>query len=248
MAIFIYLLEKNMYLSSMGSSDILGDALLDFLKYGTKEPLVAHTSFGPDENYDLDYFFRERDEMPDLELFALSLCKGKILEIGSGAGSHALILQQQGKNITALDTSAGCINVMLKRGLASILHMDIFNMRQGGYNTLLLLMNGIGITGKVDKLMRFLQKAEELTARGAQVIFDSTDVSYMIYDNSLREGKYVGELEYQFEYKGTQGPWFDWLYIDPDKLYRICSKTGWRPQIIYERDRGHYLARLLKKY
>jgi hypothetical protein len=160
----------------MNSDDILGQALCDFLKNGKGETLVAHTSYGPDEFYYLDYFFRGEDEMPDLELYALSLCKGKILEIGSGAGSHALVLQHQLKNITAMDSSEGCINVMLKRGLNSLLHMNIFNLHHGGYNTLLLLMNGIGITGTMDRLKLFLKKAESITAGNAQIIFDSTDV------------------------------------------------------------------------
>jgi sRNA-binding regulator protein Hfq len=234
--------------SNMNSLDILGEAMFDFLKNGSGEPLIAHTSYGPDEIYELDYFFRDLDKMPELEIFALSLCRGEILEIGAGAGSHALALEDQGKNITAMDTSVGCINVMLCRGLTRLLHMDIFNLCQGGYNTLLLLMNGIGVTGNVDGFNRFLVKAEMITSDEAQVIFDSTDVSYAIEKDSVVHGKYFGEIRYQFEYKGMKGPWFDWLYIDQEELFRICSKTGWMPQIIYEQGQGHYLVRLLKKY
>ncbi len=222
--------------------------MLEFLKSGTNHRLMAHTSYGPDETYFLDYFFRDLDEMPDLEQYAVTLCTGKILEIGAGAGSHALLLQQEGQDIVGMDTSIGCINVMLKRGLFKVQHMDIFNLQTGGYNTLLLLMNGIGITGNLGGLVHFLEKAEEITASKAQIIFDSTDVSYALTDDTRVQDRYFGEIKYQFEYRETKGPWFDWLYIDQDKLYEICDQTQWMLQILYEDGKGHYLARLLKKY
>lgn len=230
------------------SSDILGEAMLEFLKSGTVHRLLAHTSYGPDETYFLDYFFRDLDDMPDLERYAVTLCSGKILEIGAGAGSHALLLLQEGKDIVVMDNSAGCINVLLKRGLYKVQHMDIFNLQTGGYNTLLLLMNGIGITGNLGGLVRFLKKAEDITASKAQIIFDSTDVSYAIKKESRAREGYVGEIKYQFEYRGIRGPWFDWLYIDQEKLFELCDQTPWMPQVLFEDGRGHYLARLLKKY
>jgi len=232
----------------LGSSDILGEALLEFLKDGTNHKLTAHTSYGPDETYFLDYFFRDLDDMPDLEQYALTLCNGKILEIGAGAGSHALLLQEERNDIVAMDTSPGCVNVMLKRGLLKVQHMNIFNLPTGGYNTLLLLMNGIGIAGNLGGLVRLLKKAEDITASQAQIIFDSTDVSYTLNKDSLETGRYVGEMKYQFDYRGVKGPWFDWLYIDQERLIEMCNKTQWMPQILFEDGKGHYLARLLKKY
>ena len=232
----------------LASSDIMGEALLDFLRKGTGHRLIAHTSYGPDETYFPDYFFRGPDEMPDLEHYALTLCTGKILEIGAGAGSHTLLLQEEGKDIGAMDTSIGCVNVMLKRGLFKVQHMNVFNLRTGGYNTLLLLMNGIGIAGNLGGLVRFLKKAEDITASQAQIIFDSTDVSYTLTEDSPESGRYMGEMKYQFDYRGVKGPWFDWLYIDQDRLFEICSGTHWMPHILFEDGKGHYLARLLKKY
>jgi hypothetical protein len=230
------------------SSDILGAALLDFQKTGTGHRLIAHTSYGPDETYFLDYFFRDIDRMPDLEHYALSLCSGKILEIGAGAGSHALLLQQDEKDIVAMDTSAGCVNVMVMRGVLKVQHMDVFNLSAGGYNTLLLLMNGIGIVKNLKGLVRFLEKAEDITSSHAQIIFDSTDVSYALHEDSRESGRYLGEMKYQFDYRGVKGPWFDWLYIDQAHLFEICDKTHWLPTILFEEGKGHFLARLLKKY
>jgi hypothetical protein len=232
----------------MMSSDILGQALLDFLKMGTGERLIAHTSYGPDETYFLDYFFRDLDGMPDLEQYALTLCKGRILEIGAGAGSHALILQEAGKDIVTMDSSRGCVNVMLMRGLLKVQHMNVFNLHTGGYNTLLLLMNGIGIAGNLGGLVRFLKKAEEITDSRAQILFDSTDVSHTLEKDAEESGRYVGEIKYQFDYRGVRGPWFEWLYIDQEKLFKICEQTQWIPSILFEDGKGHYLARLLKKY
>ncbi|MBR9999477.1 MAG: SAM-dependent methyltransferase [Cyclobacteriaceae bacterium] len=230
------------------TEDILGRVLFDFLKHEGDQSILVHTSYGADETYDMKYFFRDFEDMPDLEQYALSLCSGRILDIGAGAGSHALCLQQQGHDVTAMDISQGCVNVMAGRGLRKVLHLDIYNMQEGGYNTLLLLMNGIGITGNLKGLVRFLDKAAEITSSRAQVIFDSTDVSYVINEKPGEKDGYPGEVEYQFEYLGDEGPWFEWLYVDQEKLVQVCDRSAWLPQIVYEHNQGHYLARLLKKY
>lgn len=231
----------------MESTDILGTAMIEFLKSGISHGLVANTSYGSKEEYDLSYFFREEEEMPDLELYGLSMCSGRILDIGAGAGSHALLLQKRGHNVTAMDSSLGCVNVMLYRGVSRVLHMDFNNIQIGGYHTLILLMNGIGITGNLGGFMKFLKKAEEITDNKAQIIFDSTDISYFLTKKPDSRAKYVGEVKYQFEYHGVKGPWFEWLFIGQDQLYQICNHTRWVPQVVFEHGDGNYLVRLFKK-
>jgi hypothetical protein len=212
-----------------------------------KTPLIVHTSYGGKEIYDVEYFFRDFEEMPDIEQYALSFCAGRVLDIGAGAGSHSLYLQEEGFDVTALDISSGCLNIMLARGIQKVLNTDFFILHDGGYNTLLLLMNGIGISGNLEGMVRFLQLAEKITASRAQIIFDTTDVGGSI-GKDPGDKRYVGELKYRFEYKGKRSAWFGWLYIDAQKLIEICEETAWMPQVMYENTAGQYLARLLKKY
>jgi SAM-dependent methyltransferase len=228
-----------------GSADILGKVLSDYLTNKSGHPLYVHTSYGGAETYEVEFFFRDYSDMPDLEKYALTVCSGKILDIGAGAGSHALYLQDQGFDVTALDFSPGCVNVMVGRGIRKVMHADAYNLHEGGYNTLLLLMNGIGITGNLQGMVRFLKIADKITLPGAQIIFDSTDVSYAIQENPGKN-QYRGEQRYKFKYQGKEGPWFEWLFIDQEKLLEICHRSAWMPQIIYEGSGGQYLARLWK--
>ena len=108
-------------------------------------------------------------------------------------------------------------------------------------------MNGIGITGNLGGFMKFLKKAEDITDNKAQIIFDSTDISYFLTKKLDSRAKYVGEVKYQFEYRGVKGPWFEWLFIGQDQLYQICNRTRWIPQVVFEHGDGNYLARLFKK-
>ncbi len=231
----------------MNNKDILGEALKNYYLSGISERITVHTSYGPDEEYVSEYFFRSEEELPEIEEYALLQCNNRILEIGSGAGSHALFLQNVGQNITAMDLSGGCVNVMLNRGVKKIIHGDVFQFNLREYDTIIMLMNGIGLVGSLTGLMIFLDKMEKITSPGSQLIFDSTDVRYVLKER-IKTDHYIGQVKYQFEYRDKQGPWFDWLFIDPGKLTEYCKNTVWIPQIIYENADGHYLARLQKKY
>ncbi len=231
----------------MEAIDILGTAMQEFQKTGIRQGLEVYTSYDHKEVYDVSYFFRGEEKMPDLELYALYLSSGRILDIGAGAGSHALFLQKKGHDVTALDSSAGCVNVMLHRGVSKVFHADINNFHTKGYNTLVLLMNGIGITGNLGGFMKFLKKAEKITDKNAQIIFDTIDISYFLNNKPNRSLKYLGEVKYQFEYRGVKGPWFNWLYLGQKQLYEICYQTCWAPQVVFEQASGNYLVRLVKK-
>lgn len=132
--------------------DIYGQALQDFYNQQSAEKLWLNNTYGEPEEMPVEVFFRDKEEMPEAELLALQLCRGKILDIGAGAGSHALILQERGFDVTALEISPGAANIMQKRGVKTVLQQDIFQYKTEKFDTLLLLMNGIGLTQNLDPL------------------------------------------------------------------------------------------------
>ncbi len=225
--------------------DIYGQALLDFYNNQPKEKLWLHNNYGEPEEMPVEVFFRGEEEMPEAELLALQLCRGKILDIGAGAGSHALVLQQRGFEVTALEVSPGAAAVMQKRGVKKVVQQDIYQYKTEKFDTLLLLMNGIGLTQNVIGLDHFLQHAKQLLLPGGQIIFDSSDISYLYEDLPMPKNKYYGEIRYQYEYKNQRGNWFNWLYIDPKTLQKQAKKQGWNCAIVYEDEMDLYLARLI---
>lgn len=226
--------------------DILGQAIHDYYHYERDETLWVHDTHGPKVEMPVATYFRKEADMPALELKAIGLCKGAILDIGAGAGSHALALQDHLQNVTALDISPLAANVMRMRGVDKVLTEDIFQYRnETRYDTLLLLMNGIGLTASIDGLRRFLQRAATLLLPGGQLLFDSSDVAYLYEEEGIPvSDTYYGIIKCRYEYKKQKTSWFNWLYIDRNTLSLVAADEGWQTEIVAEDDQDQYLARL----
>lgn len=233
--------------------DIFGKALQDEYSRGTAsvdndhDVLWLHNSYGDPEEMPVDIFFRTEEDMPELELIALQHCKGKTLDIGAGAGSHALLLQQKNIPVVALDISKAAIQIMQDRGVKHAIEADISKLQSEPFDTLLLLMNGIGITGSLDGFRTFLDQARQLLNTDGQIIFDSSDISYLYEDIEKPTNRYFGEVTYQYEYQGTKGERFDWIYLDQETLFITAEACGWTAEFLFDDGEDQYLARLQPK-
>jgi len=229
-------------------SDPFVEAFHDYLNGETGEELAIYVNNEFSENMPVRYFFRSYDEMPQLEQIALKECKGKILDIGAGAGCHSMILQNRGYDITALDIKKGFVDIMKQRGIKNIVHSDIFNFNVGKFDTLLMLMNGIGFTIDFIGLERFLNQAKDLLNPDGHILLDSSDLLYLFQeeDGSFKvplTGDYYGKVIYQVEYKNRKGEPFDWIFIDYSTLMQYAEKTGYNCELLFAND-FHYLAKL----
>ncbi len=224
--------------------DIYGKALNDFYNNRPHKTLWINNTYGEPEEMPIEVFFRELEEMPEIELLALKKCRGKVLDIGAGAGSHALILQQSGFDVSALELSGTACHIMEKRGVKKVINSNIFEFGGQKFDTLLLLMNGIGLSQTINGLKAFLQHARTLLNQGGQLIFDSSDITYLYDEVEMPADRYFGELEYQYQYDGINGDWFKWLYVDKDTLIKIAREQNWQCEILLEDDYSQYLAQL----
>ena len=206
--------------------DVFGDALLDYQHKKYTEDILTFSSLEEKDTMPLPYLFRDFKSMPALEQKALQLCSGKVLDIGCGAGSHSLYLQQKGIQVTALDHSKGAIETCHLRGVKNPVYGDFYEFKNQKFDTLLLLMNGIGIVGKLHYLDRFFKHLKTLLNPGGQILLDSSDIIYM-FDEDTDGGRwlpattnYYGEVEFTLAYKGQKSAPFSWLYIDKNTLIR----------------------------
>lgn len=227
-------------------TDLPGLAIKEFYEGRTKSKLFVHDEFGPKVEMPISAYFRNEIEMPELEVLALYQCQGKVLDIGAGAGAHALALQVRGHDVSALEISPAACDVMKHRGVNNVICEDFFEFETvEKFDTILLLMNGIGLCGTLDQLEIFLKKAENLLADNGKLIFDSSDVIYMYEDDLLPE-RYYGEIKCSYSYKDIKTETFQWLYIDEEKLQDICEKLGWKMTHLFEDNHYHYLVELKK--
>jgi SAM-dependent methyltransferase len=224
--------------------DVFGQALKDQFSTPPSETLWVHNSYDEPEEMPVDIYFREESEMPDLELKALELCKGKVLDVGAGVGSHALVLQRRGFDVTGMDISVPAVEIMRQRGLKKAIEGNILKYTGDTYDTLLFMMNGIGLTGTIKGLTAFLKEVKVLLNDGGQLLFDSSDLSYLYQEVAFPLNGYYGEVSFRYEYKSVKGSWFKWIYVDQKTLKSLAEKQGWIVEIVFEDDQDQYLARL----
>ncbi len=229
--------------------DPFGEAFHDYFNGKESAEIIIHCNKGDDENVPISYFFRGLDNMPFVEKKALELCHGKVLDIGAGSGSHSLELGKNGFDVCSLDINPGFVEIMKLRGLKNVVLSDIYEFHDGKFDTLLMMMNGIGFTKNFNGLEQFLKQAKSLLNPGGQLIMDSSDLLYLYeeedgsYSINLNDD-YYGEVIYKVEYNGRVGEPFRWLYIDFDNLSMIAEKSGFRCEKVYEDHHYNFLAKL----
>ena len=238
------------YTTLSPNNDPMGAAIRDYQSKGKASRLRVLSSMFDEDEMPVAHLFRTFNQMPRLEQKALSMAKGRVLDIGAGAGCHALALQERGLEVKAIDISLLSCEVMKERGVKDAECVNLFNPQlQGKYDTLLLLMNGTGIAGKLNRLSMLLNRLKELLAEGGQILIDSSDLKY-IYENEDGSmdidlnAPYYGEVDYQMQYKNVKGEPFDWLYTDPMLLASISKQCGLNCEIVEEGENYDFLARL----
>lgn len=229
--------------------DLFGKAILDFQTNNSPEDLITETSISEADEMSVAYLFRSYDEMPKLEQKALQLTKGKVLDVGCGAGSHSLTLQNdRNLDVTSIDISPNAIKACELRGLKNAKVQDIMTLENEKFDTILLLMNGTGIFGTLKETPNFLQKLKSLLNPNGQILIDSSDIIYMFQDEDgayeIPANGYYGELTFAVSYKNETEDTFPWLYLDYNTLQNAAFANGLQCELILEGEHFDYLAKL----
>lgn len=230
--------------------DPMGRAIAEYHSNGTADRLRVFSPMFEEDEIPLSVLFRENEDMPEIERKALDLAQGRTLDVGAGSGCHSLVLQKRGIDVTAIDISPLSVETMKQRGVRKVLEQDFFTMK-GQFDTILMLMNGIGIVGTLSRLPEFFRQLDNILAPEGQLLCDSSDISYVFEDeNGVIDypdtGHYYGELNYRMQYKDTVGEAFPWLYIDPETLKEKAKESGFLTEIISAGEHYDYLARITK--
>ena len=230
--------------------DPMGRAVYDFHFNLADQPIIVHCDDFEDDTIEISYLFRSYKQMPALEKKALSLCKGTILDVGACAGSHSLFLQEKGFEVTALEISALCCEVLKSRNIRNVIQQDILKFNHQKFDTILILMNGTGIAGTLAGLDILLHHLRTLLHPGGQILIDSSDLIYLYEQEDgsalidIGAEKYYGELIFQTEYKNFISQPFPWLYVDINNLEDALEKNQLKLDKVYKGQHYDYLARI----
>jgi SAM-dependent methyltransferase len=230
------------------NKDPMGYAIADYFSKGKAGRLRVFSSQFEEDEIPVDQLFRTFNEMPVLEQKALELAQGKILDCGAGSGCHALALQDLGKDVEAIDISPRSVEVMQKRGIQHAYCVNLFDDNfLHRYDTILMLMNGSGIIGKLENMGDFFSKMKQLLNPGGCIYMDSSDLRYLFEDEDGSflvdlAGGYYGEIDFQMQYKQVKGEPFDWLYVDFQTLSYYAQENGFKAELVQEGEHYDYLA------
>ncbi|NDW11414.1 class I SAM-dependent methyltransferase [Bacteroides sp. 214] len=233
--------------------DPMGAAIAEFHQTKKAGRLRVFSSQFEEDEIPVRQLFRTVDKMPPLERKALKLATGSVLDVGAGSGCHALALQEAGLDVCAIDVSPLSVQVMKERGVKDARLVNLFDETfVDSFDTILLLMNGSGIVGKIDNLPLFFKKMKQLLRPCGCILMDSSDLRYLFEeeDGSFLidiAGDYYGEIDFQMQYKEVKGAVFDWLYIDFQTLSLYAAENGFVVELVAEGKHYDYLAKITLK-
>ncbi len=233
--------------------DPMGAAIADYFYHRKVGKLRVFSSQFDEDEIPVAQLFRKYSEMSAVEQNALNIAKGRILDAGAGSGCHALALQDMGKEVCAIDISPLSVEVMKERGVNDACHTNLFDERfQDSFDTILMLMNGSGLIGKLENMPAFFMRMKQLLRPSGCILMDSSDLRYLFEeeDGSFLidlADDYYGEIDYRMQYKGVRGDAFDWLYVDFQTLSYYASECGFHAELVKEGKHYDYLASLTLK-
>tara|TARA_R110002072_G_scaffold234192_1_gene391752 strand:- start:9293 stop:9994 length:702 start_codon:yes stop_codon:yes gene_type:complete len=227
--------------------DPIGQAILDFARTGKNKDIIVKSDICDDDVIPSSYLFRSFEEMPLIEQIALKKCTGNVLDVGAAAGIHTSYLKEQELDVRCIDISEKSVEYLKSVG-HSAEKTNFFEVEEQKFDTVLMLMNGLGIAGSLSNLDLTLLKAKSLLKENGRIIADSSDIKYLYQDDDGSmlidlNTEYYGNFKFQMVYDEHISDWFDWLYVDFDKLQLVANKIGLSVEKIYEED-NHYLVEI----
>jgi len=230
--------------------DPIGRAVYNYHFNSVEHPIIVHSDDFDDDTIETSYLFRTYNKMPALEKKAMSLCRGNILDIGACAGAHSVYLQGKGFDVTSLEMSTLCCDVLKSRNLRKVIQQDIFKFNDQKFDTILLLMNGTGIAGNLSGLDVLLYHLKNLLNPDGQILIDSSDLIYLFEEEDgsalidISAENYYGELKFQTEYQNWKSEPFSWLYVDLNNLQQAVEKNKLKLKQVFNGEHFDYLAQM----
>ncbi|MBN2239358.1 MAG: class I SAM-dependent methyltransferase [Dehalococcoidales bacterium] len=216
--------------------DALGQQFYDYLINGESMGIVERSDGYIGDSGQNAVYFGKYKTWPSVEKKSIRFARGRVLDIGVGAGRHALYLQDKGLDVTGLDNSPLALEVCRRRGLEKTVCMsfDRIDTSVGIFDTVIMFGNNFGLFGSYRRAKRLLKKLHTLTSKKARIIAITTDVYqtddpvHLAYqENNRKRGRMSGQIKLRVRYKSMKSPWFDYLMVSKEELEDILEGTGW---------------------
>jgi SAM-dependent methyltransferase len=237
------------------SEDAFGRLLLEYLAGRPGWTILERDDGHTGSPFAAQAFFRQLDQWPAPERKVFGYTRGRVLDVGCGAGRHSLAAQDLGLVVVAIDISPGAVEVSSRRGVRDVRLLPLAQVdeRLGTFDTVLMMCGNFGLAGNARECARTLRMLHRITEPDARVILDSED-PYMDNDpadsayleRNRSAGRMPGQVTIRLRYQERVTPWFDLLVVSPSELAVLAEQSGWRVAHVIAGDPPDYYAVLEK--
>ncbi len=201
-------------------------------------------------------YLSEYKVWPGHQRKAMRFVKGRVLDIGCGAGRHSLYLQGKGFDVMGVDTSPLAVEVCRRRGIqnARVLSITQIGSKLGTFETILMLGNNFGLFGSAKRAKWLLRRFHKITSGKGRIIGESGNPyktkrqEHLEYHELNRKrGRMPGQLRIRVRYSKYVTPWLDYLIVSKDEMEAILSDTGWKVKKFIDSENSAYIAIIEKE-
>jgi len=231
--------------------DAFGMALYDYVQGNNDCEIIIERDDGYIDVEDKRVYFLESKDWHHIYREAMRHVKGRVLDIGCGAGRHSLYLQDIGFDVVGIDISPLAVEACRLRGLkdAKVVSIHEADIELGRFDTILMLGNNFGLFGSYSGAKSLLKKFHDITFDHARIIaetndpYQTTNPLHLEYQERNRKRKRMsGQIRLRARYKQYSTPWFDYLMVSKPEMEKIINGTGWKISQYIESDPSHYIA------
>lgn len=233
----------------MRTGDGYGEMLLAALEEGGEmleiverdDGFILASRFGPDA------YLAPYRRWPSRQRRAMRLARGRVLDVGAGAGRVALHLQKKGLDVVAIDASPGAVKACRKRGVkkARVLRIEDVDDSLGLFDTVVMYGNNLGLLASKSKGRKLLRRLHKITTDRGRIIGEILDpypgappIHRAYHARNRKRGRMAGQIRIRIRYRDVATPWFDYLFLSRPELEELARGTGWRLVRTYEDDDG----------
>jgi SAM-dependent methyltransferase len=238
-------------------ADAYGKVIRDYHEHGEGFEIVERDDGFVAPSGGPEMYFSEYEEWGEHLQRGLEHLQGTALDVGCGAGRHALYAQQQGHDVTGIDVSPGAVAVSRDRGVEDVRECDVGDVaaefETGTFETVLMLGNNFGLVGTADTAPDVLDALATVTTAEARIVAESRDIYENVneyhreyHEYNRERGRLPGALRLKARYKTHSTEWFDYLLVAPEEMDEILAGTVWTRAETYRGEGGQYVAVLEK--